>query len=106
LHASEVHSLHGTKQSASAAVQKLQSNADPDVAQLRSYAADVASGAGEAAAAFADLRAEAEQLAAAAGLQSSEARAGKQGRCRAGRNPDRVVKPLRSEAACGPAANE
>jgi hypothetical protein len=100
----EVRSLHGAKQAASAAVQKLQSNADPGMAQLRSDAAQfqrIYAGLPDSKAQegllqrSADLLAEAKEVALAAGLQPTEVRAGKQARRRAGRNPeDRVVKPL------------
>ena len=85
----ELRSLQGGKEAASVAIQKAQTNADPGVAQLRSDAAFLqrtytALPEGEARLGLlqrsADLRAEAEELAAAAGLQPTAVRAGKQAR--------------------------
>lgn len=100
----EVTNLRQGKAAASAAIHKAQTNADPGLAQLRSDAACVqrayvALPDGEAREALlqrsAALRTEADQLVAAAGLQPTEVRAGKQQRRREGRNPeDRVVKSL------------
>lgn len=90
----ELRSLHGGKEAASVAIQKAQTNADPGVAQLRSDAAFLqrtytALPEGEARLGLlqrsADLRAEAEDLAATAGLQPTAVRAGKQARRQAKR---------------------
>lgn len=100
----EVANLRKGREEASAAIQQAQTNADPELAQLRSDAAGVqrafkALPDGEARQVLlqrsAALRAEAEQLAAAAGLQPTAVRAGKQQRRREGRNDeDKVVKAL------------
>jgi hypothetical protein len=99
-----VRRLPGAKKAASAAAQRLQSKADPGVAQMRRDAAFV-----ERAVAIlpkgaarerllqsvAEVRAKAERLAMAAGLQLAEVGAGQQALRRAGRDPeDREVKPL------------
>jgi hypothetical protein len=100
----ELTSLLRGKAAATAAIQRAQTNADPGVAQLRSDAAflqhaytalpegDAREGLLERSAA---LRTEAEQLVAAAGLQPTEVRTGKQRRRREGRHPeDKVVHAL------------
>ena len=115
----EVTNLRQGKMAATAAIEKTQTNADPGLAQLRSDAACVqraylALPDEEACEALlqhsAALRAEAEQLVAAAGLQPTEVRAGKQQRRRQQRNPeDRVVKalqPWRNRPRCSSAAGQ
>lgn len=100
----ELKQLRAAKASAAAAIQQAQTNADPAVAQLRSDAAYVqrtvaALPQGEDRQALLDMSAElrrkAEAAAAAAGLQPTEVRAGKQQRRADLRGPtDRKVKPL------------
>lgn len=100
----ELKQLRAAKASAAAAIQQAHTNADPGVAQLRSDAAYVqrtvaALPQGEDRQALldmsAELRRQAEAAAAAAGLQPTEVRAGKQQRRADLRGPgDRKVKPL------------
>lgn len=100
----ELKQLRAAKASAAAAIQQAQTNADPAVAQLRSDAAYVqrtvaALPQGEDRQALLDMSAElrrkAKAAAAAAGLQPTEVRAGKQQRRADLRGPtDRKVKPL------------
>jgi len=100
----ELNQLRSTRASAAAAIKTAQTNADPAVAQLRSDAAYVqrtvaALPPGDARDTLldmsAELRREAEAAAAAAGLQPTEVRAGKQQRRADLRAPgDRKIKPL------------